>query len=164
MFSVLAKVAGREFARFHIDIGFGDVRIGRPETLEGENLMAFAGVVPARALAIPKAQQFAEKIHAYTFPWTDRENTRSRDLVDMLLLIERGDLDHDEVRHAIDETFQRRKRQSPPDTLQPPPSAWKAEFPPMAAQAGISTQDLDHAFALVSAYWQKLRPLDGSDT
>jgi len=34
----------------------------------------------------------------------------------------------------------------------------------MAAQAGISTQDLDHAFVLVSAYWLELRPLDGSDT
>ena len=161
---MLAKVAGREFARFHIDIGFGDVVVGQPETLEGENLMAFAGVAPARALAISKAQQFAEKIHAYTFPWTDRDNTRSRDLVDMLLLIERGNLDPNEVRLAIDETFDRRKRQSPPDMLQPPPLVWKAEFPAMATEAGVSTQDLDHAFALVSTYWQGLWPLGGSDT
>lgn len=30
-FSVIAKVAGREFARFRIDIGFGDATLGGPD-------------------------------------------------------------------------------------------------------------------------------------
>jgi len=164
VFSVIAKVAGREFARFHVDIGFGDAILGGPERLAGDDLLAFAEIPPPVALAIPKAQQFAEKVHAYTFPWTDRENTRSRDLVDMVLLIERGELDHDAVRRAVSETFAHRRRHDVPSKLTSPPRAWAAEFPPMAAEAGISTTDLDEAFSILEVYWSQIRPLDGFDT
>lgn len=78
-------MAGRVFGSFHIDVGIGDALHGTPEPLRGEDLLAFAGIAPAEVLAIPKAQQFAEKIHAYTYPWTDRPNTRTKDLVDLLL-------------------------------------------------------------------------------
>ena len=163
VFSVIAKVAGREFARFHIDIGFGDVLLGSSERLPGDDLLAFAEIAPPVALAIPKAQQFAEKVHAYTFPWTDRENTRSRDLVDMVLLIERGELDLDEVRRAVRETFAHRRRHEVPSTLSPPPRAWGGEFPAMAAEAGISTTDLDEAFSIFESYWSQFRLSDGPD-
>jgi hypothetical protein len=157
VFSVLAKVAGREFARFHLDVGFGDVAFGVPERLPGEDLLAFASIAPPVVLAIPRSQQFAEKLHAYSFPWTDRENTRSRDLVDMVLLIERGGLDPDEVRHAVEATFTNRQRQDAPAQLAPPPRAWSSEFPAMAVEAGLSTTDLDGAFVIVETFWHRVR-------
>jgi len=162
VFGVEARVAGREFARFHIDVGFGDVVVGEAETLTGDDLMQFADVAPAHARAIPKAQQFAEKIHAYTFPWTDRENTRSRDLVDLLILIERGELDPASVRHAIVETFRRRSRHALPMELPPPPAAWKDEFLAMAQEAGVSRSDVEEAFAALVEYWDRLKPFDPS--
>jgi hypothetical protein len=113
VYPVIARMAGRDFARFHADVGFGDAVFGETETLIGDDLIGFAGIEPAQARAIPKAQQFAEKVHAYTFPWTDRENTRSRDLVDLVLLIERGDLDPAVIRDAVVETsiaYRRRPR------------------------------------------------------
>lgn len=111
------------------------------------------------ALAIPKAQHFAEKLHAYTFSWSDRENTRSRDLVDMVLLIERGGLDVDAVRCAVAETFAHRQRHPIPPSLAPPPQAWAAEFPAMAREAGISTAGIEEAFLILSAFWGRLQPL-----
>ncbi len=162
VFGVLARMAGRDFARFHIDVGFGDGVVGEAETLVGDELMEFAGIAPARVRAIPKAQQFAEKIHAYTFPWTDRENTRSRDLVDLLLLIERGDLDTATVRHALTEKFRRRARHALPEDLPAPPAAWRDEFPSMAREAGISTDDVAEAFAALVEYWNGLKPLQGA--
>lgn len=60
-----ALVAGRVFARFHIDVGFGDPLSAAPDLLLGDDYLAFAGVTPAKVLAIPRAQQFAEKLHAY---------------------------------------------------------------------------------------------------
>lgn len=160
---MVAKVAGREFARFHLDVGFGDAVLDGPEHLVGDDLLAFAEIPPPVALAIPKAQQFAEKIHAYTFPWTDRENTRSRDLVDMVLLIERGALDLDAVRRAVMETFTHRRRHSIPSELAPPPRSWASEFPAMATEAGISTADVDEAFKILGAFWNQIRPLSPSD-
>jgi hypothetical protein len=163
VFGVTAKVAGREFARFHIDIGFGDPILGAPDQLAGDDLLAFAEIPPPIALAIPKAQQFAEKIHAYTFPWNDRENTRSRDLVDMLLLIERGDLDPDAIRRALVATFTHRRRHPMPPSLASPPRAWAAEFPSMAVEAGISTTDIDEAFTALDAFWSQLQPIERLD-
>src|SRR5262249_21953787 len=84
-----------------------DVAFGDPEELVGDDLLDFAGGAPARALAIPKAQQFAEKAHAYTFPWTGRLNTRTKDLVDLVVLIERGPSESGAVRSALGATSAR---------------------------------------------------------
>jgi|694.fasta_scaffold127053_3 hypothetical protein len=157
VFGVTASVAGRVFAQFHADVGFGDVEWGAPEQLAGDDLLSFAGFAPARALAIPRAQQFAEKLHAYTHPWTDRMNTRSRDLVDMILLIERGDLHVDEVRHAVRETFGQRGKRSVPAELDAPPPSWQAEFPAMAQQAGLEAGDLAAAFDALQVFWRRAR-------
>ena len=157
VFGVTTSVAGRVFAQFHVDVGFGDVEWGTPEQLAGDDLLSFAEVAPARALAIPRAQQFAEKLHAYTHPWTDRVNTRSRDLVDMVLLIERGDLLADEVRHAVRETFGQRGRRGLPAELDAPPPSWQAEYPAMAQQAGLGAGDLAAAFHALQAFWGRVR-------
>jgi hypothetical protein len=155
VFGVVAAMGGRDFARFHLDVGFGDCVIGEVETLEGDNLLDFAGIPPARAVAIPKAQQFAEKLHAYSYVWTDRENKRSKDLVDLVVLIERGELDPAAVRQAVMETFQRRKRHSLPATLQKPPASWSKEFPSMATEAGASMADVESAFKVLDEFWRR---------
>lgn len=163
VFGVTARVAGREFARFHLDIGFGDPVLGAPDRLVGDDLLAFAGIAPPVALAIPVSQHFAEKIHAYTFQWTDRENTRSRDLVDMVLLIERGNLSVGAVWCALVATFARRNGQAIPQELPPPPRAWTAEFPAMAMEAGISPRGIDEAFLILCKFWETLRRFRSSE-
>jgi len=153
-FPVVATIDGRIFARFSLDVGFGDVTFGAAEQLDGEDFLGFAGITKARARAIPRAQQFAEKIHAYSHPWGDRVNTRSRDLVDLVLLIERGRLDTRDVQRALAATFGRRHGRNVPNDLAPPPSSWAAEFPTMAAEAGLTARDLAAAFKTLRAFWQ----------
>jgi hypothetical protein len=85
-----AVLGGKTYAKFHLDVGAGDAILPDPDRLAGDDLLAFAGIETPFVLAIPVEQQFAEKVHAYTFPWTDRINTRTKDLVDLVLLIERG--------------------------------------------------------------------------
>ncbi len=157
VFGVTARVAGREFAKFHLDIGFGDPVLGAPDRLVGDDLLAFAGIAPPVALAIPVAQHFAEKVHAYSVQWTDRENTRSRDLVDMVLLIERGNLGAEAVWGALLATFARRRDRSIPLELLPPPRSWKAEYPAMAREAGISAAGIDEAFAVLREFWERIQ-------
>jgi len=152
-FPIEVQLGGKVFSRFHLDVGFGDAVIGAPERLTGEDFLAFAGIAPCHALAIPKAQQFAEKVHAYTYPWTDRANTRVKDLVDMVLLIERGELASSEVTNALRVTFAARKGHALPTALLNPPEFWGADFPAMAAQAGLSTENLSCAFGILSDYW-----------
>jgi hypothetical protein len=150
-----AVLLGKIYAKFHIDVGLGDGVLGQPEILDGDDLLDFAGISPARAIAISQPQQFAEKVHAYTFPWGDRLNTRTKDLVDLVLLIERGRLEVDAVRQALLATFQRRGTHNLPTTLGPPPEEWKLEFAPMSEEAGLSTQEYLTAYSILSDFWEQ---------
>lgn len=152
-FPVIAVLAGREYARFHVDAGFGDAVVGEPEVLTGDDFFGFAGLAPARAIAIPKSQQFAEKIHAYTFVWTDRVNTRVKDLVDLVMLIERGELDPVRTMAAITATFAKRRAHGVPRSLPDPPAAWAAEFAALAKEAGIGVMDPRDAIEIVRSLW-----------
>jgi hypothetical protein len=151
-----AVLAGKSYAKFHIDVGCGDAVVGEPEVLTGEGLLEFAGVGPARVLAIPCPQQFAEKAHAYTFPWTGRTNTRSKDLVDLVLLIETGPPEPAQVRPALDATFATRNTHPLPRALPSPPESWQADFAAMAAEARLSTTDYLAGFAILSRFWETL--------
>jgi hypothetical protein len=148
-----AVLLGKRFASFHIDIGIGDALVGNPDTLSGDDILEFAAIEPATALAISKAQQFAEKLHAYTFPWSGRQNTRTKDLVDLVLLIERGRLKADEVRRAIEATFATRATHPVPSALPAPPANWADEFFGMAHEAGLQTTDYLAAFDRLLRYW-----------
>lgn len=150
-------MAGRSFALFHLDLGFGDAVTGAPETLMGEDFLAFVGIPPATVMAIPKAQQFAEKIHAYTYPWNDRPNTRVKDLVDMLLFIEKGLPSDDALRNAVHATFDIRKKHSVPAELLPPPETWQKDFASMAVEVELLTRDVQGAFAKLSEFWNQGR-------
>jgi hypothetical protein len=51
----------------------------------GEDWVGFGGVAPPSLPIISAEQQFAEKLHAYTLPRGERVNTRTKDLIDMVL-------------------------------------------------------------------------------
>ncbi len=148
-----AVLLGKSYARFHLDVGVGDPRFGEPERLHGDELLEFADLPRPVVLAIPKAQQFAEKVHAYTFPWQGRLNTRTKDLVDLVLIIERGSPDAGQIRRALELTFAARRTHPLPTSLPPPPSFWSRDFPAMAGEAGLSTQEYLEAFAILEHYW-----------
>lgn len=148
-----AVILGKVFAKFNLDVGIGDATIGTPEQLTGDDILDFAGIPPAVVRAIPRSQQFAEKVHAYTFPWSGRLNTRTKDLVDLVLLIERGLPDVDELRNALKLTFSTRGTHLLPDELPEPPEQWASDFPGMAAEAGISVKTVMDGFLIMNSFW-----------
>ena len=153
-FPVEARLDGRIFARFHLDVASGDVVIDPSEVVRGHDWFDFCGVPPGSFPAIPKEQQFAEKLHAYTLPRGDQINMRFRDLLDMVLLIRLG-LNNGKTRMAIHRTFDRRDTHLMPDKLTLPPEAWKRPFAMLAAGCSV-TLDYLAAFENVSAFLQTL--------
>ncbi len=137
-----AFMAGKTYGRFHIDLGFGDETGAAPDVLAGDDLLAFAGIPPARVLAIPEPQQFAEKIHAYTRSWDDRVNMRTKDLVDLVLLIETASVQPTEVAVAVRATFSRRNTHPIPMELHEPPGIWADDFVTLAAEAQLCARRL----------------------
>jgi hypothetical protein len=80
-YPVEARMDARIFARFHLDVGIGDVVMRPLETVACQDWLGFAGIQGPQVQMIPREQQFAEKIHAYTL-LRSAENSRVKDLVD----------------------------------------------------------------------------------
>jgi len=156
---VEVSIAGQVFSRFHLDVGIGDAADDGAETLVGDDLLSFAGVPPATALVITCPQQFAEKVHAYTFPWTGRENTRVKDLADLVLLIERANMRADDVARCVRRTFDARRTHPVPQTLAAPPARWREEYARMAAAARLEGAHIGSAFAALVEFWKRVQEI-----
>jgi len=152
---VEARLAGRVFARFHLDIGFGDPVTAPFEWITGSALLAFADISPARIAVYPLVQQFAEKVYAYTFPWRDRDNTRVKDLVDMVLLIDADLLSSGDLRTAVETTFASRNTHPVPASLPLPPASWSASYAALAEALKLSAHTLTAAYDLVEDFWHE---------
>ncbi|HKI70493.1 MAG TPA: nucleotidyl transferase AbiEii/AbiGii toxin family protein [Verrucomicrobiae bacterium] len=154
-FPVDARLAGRTFAKYHLDVSTGDVLREPYETLAGRDWLGFAGIKAATFAAVSPEEQFAEKLHAYTLPRLRRENTRVKDLVDLVLLIERTKLDPARLPNAIRETFQRRKTHDLPSPLPAPAPSWANAFSEMATECKIEP-DIGKHFDVVARTVSKL--------
>ena len=83
-------------------------------------------------------------------------NTRVRDLVDMVLLIQSGTLTNDKVAEAIQAgIFERRKTHSLPDTLPVPPAEWQNPYRALARECDLSGQ-LEDAFAVLQMFVESI--------
>lgn len=151
---VETRLAGRIFAQFHVDVGLGDPRLGEPAWVEGDSFLTFAGIPAVRIPVVPAAQQFAEKIHAYTFPWQDRDNTRVKDLVDLVLLVHSGLVEVAQVRQALQVTFTFRATHPLMAELPKPPESWSESFQALAIELGLPVPNLEQAHTFLSAFWR----------
>jgi Nucleotidyl transferase AbiEii toxin, Type IV TA system len=154
-FPVEARLDGRVFVGFHVDVGIGDAVLEPLEVIEGRDWLGFAGIARPSLYMIPREQQFAEKLHAYTLPRHGAANTRVRDLVDMVLLIQSGTLTNDKVAEAIRVTFERRKTHALPNTLPVPPAEWQRPYQALALECGLSGP-VENAFAVLRSFTEPI--------
>jgi len=59
-FPVEARLDGRAFVGFHLDVGIGDAVMEPLEVIEGRDWLGFAGIAGPSLYLIPREQQFAE--------------------------------------------------------------------------------------------------------
>ena len=154
-YSVEARLAGRTFSGFHLDVGAGDVVLEPVEAIQGRDWLGFAGISARAFPSLSREQQFAEKLHAYTLPRGATANTRVRDLVDMYLLVHLG-LNPTTTRAALVATFDRRAVQALEHSLHPPSNAWEKPFAALAGECGLAT-DLAAAFKVVASFYATLK-------
>jgi Nucleotidyl transferase AbiEii toxin, Type IV TA system len=154
-YPVEATMAQRTFVKFHMDVGIGDVVLDPLERIKTRDWLAFAEIPPVSVPMIQREQQFAEKLHAYTLPRVGTVNSRVRDLVDMILLIQSGTLDSSIVGEALRRTFNRRGTHLVPTALEPPPSDWSMPFQRLADECQL-THSVSKAFAELSRFYATL--------
>lgn len=138
-YRVRAELANRRFEEVIVDVGFDGIAPMVTDIVSGPELLRFAGFEPVRVPTITIQQHIAEKLHAYTHVYAgDRQSTRVKDLVDLVLIRMLAEVHAGELRLALERTFQKRGRHTIPRQLPSPPPMWELRYPPMADAVGLS--------------------------
>lgn len=154
-FSVESRLAGRIFATVRIDVVVRGEEIALTERLALPNTLGFAGTPTRHVEAVDRRQHFAEKLHALTRDYGDRPNTRVKDLVDLVLLIESGLAADTSVIDAVRHVFAARATHDVPAILPEPPPNWAGVYPELATGLTQAPPRLDAALDLVRGFWRE---------
>jgi predicted nucleotidyltransferase component of viral defense system len=150
-FVVVARVAGGELVRFKVDVSAQDVITGELERHPSDPIVERLGFEPAWFPVYPVAQQLAEKLHAYTLP-RDVENTRAKDLVDMVWLTTRHAFTSDALIEAAKATFARRASHSWPPVPGEPPPAWTRQYTALRKEMALEPATPREAHDVLMAF------------
>ena len=152
-FALLAKLAGREFARVRLDVVERTEEMAATERIRLPGLLAFAGLPGVEIEVVDRAQHFAEKLHALTRAYADHPNTRVKDLVDLILLIEDGLPADTRLREIVDHVFAARGTHAVPVDIPDPPVGWAPVFEQQGSDLGLGTPVLADALQVLRAFW-----------
>lgn len=136
-FPMRALLGGTEFVRFGVDVNSRDVVVGKLERHSSDPIVAKLLFPESSFPVYPIAQQFAEKLHAFSRQ-RDQENTRVKDLADMVWFIERNRFRSDELIDAGVATFDRRAEQPWPPELPDPPATWVKSYTALRVEMRIA--------------------------
>jgi predicted nucleotidyltransferase component of viral defense system len=139
-YTVRADLDARRFEQFPVDVAFSEATPIQVEPLFGANSLEFADIAALQLPVVSLEQHVAEKVHAYTgaFGRDQRESTRVKDLVDLVLIGELAEIDAKRLHQALTNTFAQRGRQPLPNAIPSPPSSWARPYAVLAREVGIA--------------------------
>jgi Nucleotidyl transferase AbiEii toxin, Type IV TA system len=152
-FVVVARFGGTELVRFKVDVSAADVVVGDFESYFSDPVLERLGFRRSRFPVYPVNQHFAEKLHALTLP-RDVENTRARDLVDLVWFVHHFTFRSDTLAIACIATFERRAPHPWPPVIDVPPDSWTRPY-------GVWRSELDLAEPTPAAAASALRSFLG---
>lgn len=151
--SLSAHLAGKLFDRIQLDISPRPHELLDTEMVPLPNSLAFAGIATTTVEVIDVPRHAAEKFHAMGREFGDRENTRVRDLVDVMILHEHGMIDPAALAVASRAVWRERNDADPPTSLPALPRSWADRYQSMAIDVGLETTDFSTACAVATAIW-----------
>jgi predicted nucleotidyltransferase component of viral defense system len=139
-FVVVARLGGTELVRFKVDVSAADVVVGDVESYLSDPVLERLGFRPSRFPVYPVNQHLAEKLHALTLPRAV-ENTRARDLVDLLWFVNHFTFRSDTLAIACIATFERRATHAWPPVIDVPPDSWSRPYQVWRAELDLAERN-----------------------
>lgn len=151
-FRAECRLAGKLYGqRFGVDVAFGDPIFGEADIVTADHVLEFAGIAPPVLRLYPIETHIAEKLHAYTMPRA-RMNTRVKDLPDIALLATIQSLQAEQLRQALEQTFNHRATHPLPTALPDPPTSWLTPYLQMVRENGLVWTTLAQLTAAASGF------------
>lgn len=150
------SLGGRPFGRVQLDVSPRGHELVDTDFVPLPNSLAFAEVDAPVIEIIDVQRHAAEKLHALARDFGDRENTRVRDLVDVVILVEHHLLDRQQLAVATRAVWRERNGELPPAGLPPLPHNWAPRYDQLAAEHDLAAATFAEAVALVTATWAEV--------
>jgi Nucleotidyl transferase AbiEii toxin, Type IV TA system len=162
--NVDCRLDGRTFDRVTIDVATRTSEVQHVERIRLPGTLAFAEVPTVEIVAVDLNQHFAEKLHAMTRLYGDRQSSRVKDLVDLVLFIETGLVPSDGIVRAVDEVFTARGTSGPKE-IPDPPVGWDARYAELAEELELSAGTIQEAMEVLRSFWSTAtRQEEGTDS
>lgn len=157
---VAAFLAGKPFGAIKLDVSPRAHELQATDQLPLPNSLDFAGIPTTEVEIVDVHRHAAEKFHAITRDFEDRENSRVRDLLDLVLLIENDLLNSGLVADAARAVWAERNGTGPPRPLPALPSSWPARYAQLADDHDVEARTFPQAVALVQSLWNQMYPTE----
>jgi hypothetical protein len=151
-----AQLADKPFGRVQLDVSPRAHELHATDRLAIPNSLAFAGVPAVEVEAVDIHRHAAEKFHGMLRDFGERENSRVRDLVDLIILLEHGLLVPERTAAAIRTVWLERNSTEPPDDLLPLPESWPDRYQRLAASHDLDIPPYPAAVAHVTQLWLRI--------
>jgi Nucleotidyl transferase AbiEii toxin, Type IV TA system len=151
--AVAARLAGRPFGGIQLDISPRAHELDQTEHVQLPNSLDFAGITTPIVEIVDVNRHAAEKFHGMLRDYGDRENSRVRDLVDLVILIEQEELDTATLAARAVDVWRERDNSAPPAALPTLPESWPPRYERLATDADLDTQSFAAAAKLVNRLW-----------
>jgi predicted nucleotidyltransferase component of viral defense system len=152
-FIVVTRYDGSELVSFKVDISAADPVVGELERHLSDPVVERLGFVRSTFPVYPVAQSIAEKLHAQTMP-REQENTRARDLVDLVWFCERFSVGAEDLIEACEATFAVRASHPWPPTVDDAPPSWAKPYERERRALQLGPATTNDATALVRRFFE----------
>ncbi|GAA2332916.1 hypothetical protein GCM10009854_05370 [Saccharopolyspora halophila] len=153
-----AHLADKPFGRIQLDVSPRTHELNATDTLAVPNSLEFAGVPAAEVQTIDIHRHAAEKFHGMLKDFGERENSRVRDLVDLMILLEHGLLTPARVGATTRTVWLERDNADPPVDLPTLPETWPPRYEQLISNHKIDIPPYPEAVAQVSQLWGRMFP------
>lgn len=155
---VSARLGGKPFGGTHLDVSPRPHELDLTDHVPMPNSLDFAGIPTSVIEVVDVHRHAAEKLHALCRDFGDRENSRVRDLVDLIILIEHDQLDQVKVAASARRVWSERDADAPPNELPSLPGSWPERYEKLAADLDLHTRSFNTAVVLVGRLWADMFP------
>jgi len=153
--SIAAQLAGKPFGGMQVDVSPRLYELDETDFMVLPNFLDFAGIQPPEVELVSVDRHVAEKFHGMLKEFPDRENTRVRDLVDLVLLNEHGLVDPERAVESVRSVWAERN-EILPDEFPSLPVSWPDRYEAMAAELNLAAASFSEAVAVVRTLWEAM--------
>lgn len=154
---IAATLADKPFGGIQVDVSPRAHELDATDLVPLPNSLEFAGVATPVVEVVDLQRHVAEKFHGMLKVFEDRDNSRVRDLVDLVILSEHGLIDVSAAALAIGTVWAERDS-APPAVLPPLPTSWPDRYERLAAEHDLEAATFPDAVAVVATLWSAMFP------